>query len=205
MKKLHILVDFDYVLCLPEQHTEAGVVARYKEYEAIWTEESFLEALCGRLTLEETIQNHFLLPWKGMNLQDIIKDMIALGTNIHGINRDLVRVLEHLASQGHVICLATDQVSFRLSYLRRHLPSLFEIFDHQFASCEIGAVKAKKQFFLYVLNGLGVNPNDCLFIDDRDENVECARTLGIPSIRYAKERHKAFERWLYQEVYAVHT
>lgn len=185
---------------MPKKHTDPNVIARHKEYETIWNGEPFFEALCGNASLADTIRTHFTPQWNGMSVSEIIADMIRLGTNLDGVNHKLVARLKQLSQDGHVICLATDQVDFRYQYLRENFTELFRLFGYLFASCELNAVKAQPHFFESVLDTIGAPPENCIFIDDREANVECARSQGISAIRYAMDRHEAFERWLSQEV-----
>lgn len=53
-----------------------------------------------------------------------------------------------------------------------------------FVSCEVGARKPQAQIYLHALETLGARPADCVFIDDREENCEGARGVGMHSIRF---------------------
>lgn len=51
-------------------------------------------------------------------------------------------------------------------------------FHHSTFSCELKAVKPQPEIYHHAINGLGVPPENVLFIDDRLPNVEAARELG---------------------------
>lgn len=51
-------------------------------------------------------------------------------------------------------------------------------FDHATYSCELKSVKPAYEIYHHSLNGLGVAPENVLFIDDRLANIEAARELG---------------------------
>lgn len=51
--------------------------------------------------------------------------------------------------------------------------------ERRFFSCRIGHVKPEPDAYHRVLEGLGVGPADVVFFDDRPDNVEAARALGI--------------------------
>lgn len=51
-----------------------------------------------------------------------------------------------------------------------------------FVSCKTGVRKPAKEAYLAPLKTLGVSPSECLFVDDRPQNVEAAEKLGIESI-----------------------
>ncbi len=63
-------------------------------------------------------------------------------------------------------------------YMRRHTPWLND-FDHVTLSYEIGAIKPNPEIYLYSCRGLGVEPGQALFLDDRPENVRGAKEAGL--------------------------
>ncbi|XP_013590433.1 PREDICTED: uncharacterized protein LOC106298842 [Brassica oleracea var. oleracea] len=48
-----------------------------------------------------------------------------------------------------------------------------------FCSCITGKRKPDPEFYLEVVEHLGVEPCDCVFIDDRPSNVKCAVEIGM--------------------------
>ena len=46
----------------------------------------------------------------------------------------------------------------------------------------MGLLKPDPAFFLEILHRIDMPPCDCLFIDDRPENVNSARTTGIAAL-----------------------
>ncbi|XP_018442361.1 flavin mononucleotide hydrolase 1, chloroplatic [Raphanus sativus] len=48
-----------------------------------------------------------------------------------------------------------------------------------FCSCYTGKRKPDPEFYLEVVQHLGVEPCDCVFIDDRPSNVKCAVEIGM--------------------------
>lgn len=57
-------------------------------------------------------------------------------------------------------------------------------FQNIFKSFEIGHRKPDKDSFLYVLKKIGANPNECVFVDDFQKNVDVANEIGIKGIFY---------------------
>lgn len=58
------------------------------------------------------------------------------------------------------------------------------VFDHQTLSCEIKAVKPDLAIYEHCLRGLKVSPENALFIDDRESNIEAAEKLGIQCVLF---------------------
>jgi transcription antitermination factor NusB len=51
-------------------------------------------------------------------------------------------------------------------------------------SSRVRAVKPDAAIFLAAVEALGVAPGDCLFVDDRAENVAGALAVGMPAVRF---------------------
>ena len=57
-----------------------------------------------------------------------------------------------------------------------------QCFDRLFLSHEMRLAKPDPLIFHAVVNDTGINPNETLYLDDTEENVETGRTLGFQSI-----------------------
>lgn len=82
----------------------------------------------------------------------------------------------------------------RVGVLSNTLPSLQESLayhglasyvDGFFASCALGVAKPDPKAFLLALEGLGLDPEETLYLDDDPENVDAARRLGLRAEVYA--------------------
>jgi putative hydrolase of the HAD superfamily len=58
-------------------------------------------------------------------------------------------------------------------------------FDVLVWSCQVGLAKPDPAIYRHTLDELGSRLEETLFIDDRQENVEAARALGIQAIQYS--------------------
>jgi HAD superfamily hydrolase (TIGR01509 family) len=57
-------------------------------------------------------------------------------------------------------------------------------FDRVVASCHLGVRKPQPGFYRELLDRLGMRPAEVAFVDDRDVNVEGARSAGMPARRF---------------------
>ena len=48
----------------------------------------------------------------------------------------------------------------------------------------MGLLKPDPEFFHYILKSLNAPASECIFIDDRAENVAAALSVGITSLRF---------------------
>lgn len=65
-------------------------------------------------------------------------------------------------------------------------------FDHLTFSHRLRTAKPEAAIYRHAAAGLGVDPAQVLFIDDREENIEGARRAGMQVIRYTD--HESFEQ-----------
>jgi putative hydrolase of the HAD superfamily len=89
----------------------------------------------------------------------------------------------NLHSAGIKTSILSNMPSDFSTYLRSHAAWLND-FDIKVFSGEIGVVKPDAKIYLTCLDGLTVRPEEALFIDDIEVNVEAARALGINSTKF---------------------
>lgn len=53
-----------------------------------------------------------------------------------------------------------------------------------FVSCEMGARKPDRAAYLHASTHLGVTPDQCLFVDDRQINCDAAHEAGMAAVRF---------------------
>lgn len=73
--------------------------------------------------------------------------------------------------------------------------------EWSFVSCDMGVRKPDAEAYLHPARTLGVAPNDCLFIDDRSENVRGAEQQGMPAVLFESSeslRAELRERYRYR-------
>jgi putative hydrolase of the HAD superfamily len=67
----------------------------------------------------------------------------------------------------------------------RATPGFLEHFDHVTFSYELSVVKPLPEIYLDAIDGLGIDPAQALFLDDRADNVEGAQAVGMPALVYS--------------------
>lgn len=97
------------------------------------------------------------------------------------------RLLEQLRKNFSVYLLSNTN-SIHIDYFRNYIETQFGIerwnnlFDKQFLSYEIGLRKPHREIYDFVLNDIGREANECIFIDDNTTNIRNAGALGIHTI-----------------------
>ncbi|MGQ4806875.1 hypothetical protein NKDENANG_00212 [Candidatus Entotheonellaceae bacterium PAL068K] len=75
--------------------------------------------------------------------------------------------------------LATDQERHKARCMSEVL-GYSNLFDKEFYSCHIGLMKPDDAYFRTILNNIKLPPNQVLFVDDLQVNVDSAREGGPP-------------------------
>ncbi len=112
----------------------------------------------------------------GVDYDNLLRDI----TQNEAINQDVVSLIDTLGENYQVV-LITNSSS---DYLR-HMLERFDLerrFDHILVSAEIGMTKPNLDIFQTALEVAGLSPEEAVFIDDRKENVDGAKALGIHGI-----------------------
>lgn len=130
-------------------------------------------ALAGRLDFVGLLAS-VLVEW---NCHGTMEDALATWTMIES-DSAITDIVAALRRTGVKCCLATNQEPFRATYMSGSL-EYAQLFDHEFYSCRMGLAKPAVAYFTAILSDLDVRPNEVLFIDDRQANVDAARKVGI--------------------------
>lgn len=86
--------------------------------------------------------------------------------------------IDVLRQRGYPIGILSN-LPFPMAGALRGTPGFMEHFDHVTFSCELGLFKPQAAIYEHSFRGLGVAPEETLFIDDKIENVEGARAMGM--------------------------
>lgn len=66
-------------------------------------------------------------------------------------------------------------------WMRRELPILFSC-DGVILSQDVGAMKPDSKIYLSALSAVGLPPEQCFFIDDRENNIHGAKAVGMEGV-----------------------
>src|SRR6478735_5446120 len=93
------------------------------------------------------------------------------------IDHDTLQVLLDLKAGGTRLALLSNAGRDFGSYFRHG--TLGDLFEKVFVSGELGTIKPSPEIFEHVMGDLGVTAEQTVFIDNKEENVRGAETLGI--------------------------
>jgi HAD superfamily hydrolase (TIGR01509 family) len=102
------------------------------------------------------------------------------------INKKVYKFVKECKALGYMLVISSNASKGSFEW-RNSKFGLMDVFDGRIISSDIGMRKPSKKFFQYMIDILGHKPEEILFVDDSDVNIENASDLGIECIKYEGE------------------
>ena len=97
------------------------------------------------------------------------------------MNPNILAVLESLKKQ-YIVTAITNTNSLHAALNKSR--GTYDCVDSIIISCDVGLAKPDVRIFQKILARYNLKPEECIFIDDRSENIIAAKTAGFHTIRY---------------------
>jgi putative hydrolase of the HAD superfamily len=98
-------------------------------------------------------------------------------------------VMERISQTGKYVMATLNNESLELNLHRIPLFGLRNIFKFFLSSCFLGVKKPDAAIYRLALKLTQRPPEECVFIDDRALNLECAREEGMHTVQFQSARH----------------
>jgi putative hydrolase of the HAD superfamily len=125
--------------------------------------------------VESALSRQFNTPERDLELVGAFKKLAKLDTKV-------ARLMARLSKRYRIVLLSNISAIRYLEAKRLFLDKVKH--GRTFASCYLRMRKPERRIYLYVLKAMRTRPEDAIFIDNTQENVEGARKAGITSIRF---------------------
>ena len=99
---------------------------------------------------------------------------------------------KYLKSQGYHLYILSNYCEYTLEKTRPMM-SFLKNMDGIIFSCEVKQIKPEPEIYKTVLGRYNLEPSETVFLDDRAENCEAARKLGIHAIQFKNFKQAAGE------------
>lgn len=104
--------------------------------------------------------------------------------------------IRYLQSRGYHTYLLSNVCPHMLEGFREQMDFLPEM-DGAVYSCEVHLLKPEPEIYQALLDTYGLKPEECVFLDDRPQNIEAARKAGMEGIVFTgfKEAVRELEKY----------
>jgi len=123
--------------------------------------------------------------WKNIladNKVKAVEDDWAIDSYMQPIDA-VFEIINSLKRNGYGIAVLSND-SREMSAARRQKYGFDSLFDDVIISCEHGVVKPGPEIYRIALKRMHCLPGDCVFIDDRQENLDTAADIGMHTILF---------------------
>ncbi len=169
-----------------------GVTRRLTEMSGL-TSEAVMQAVTGEVGYQfmlgrfDAAEFHRRLTGQ-LRVEIDADDFLALWRDVIVVDDDFTRpggIYDIVGRLRGRYRLAIGSNTDALHYARSlELQPSLEEFDDVLLSYELGRCKPDPRFFVLGLRKLGVQADECVFIDDRPDNVAAASSLGITGLHF---------------------
>lgn len=97
---------------------------------------------------------------------------------------DSLAIVDELAASGRYLLATLNNESRELNQHRIQVLGLDKYFSMFFSSCYLGVSKPEPEIYRIAIEVTQHAPDECLFIDDRLLNLECATRAGMRAIHF---------------------
>ena len=138
----------------------------------------------GTMTREELVLK--LVSMIGRGYQKKVEEVIWNWPSYIDIYREVFPVLSELKKKGHRIFVLSNTSKVFYDLLDEQLSPLKELLDGFVLSCDIKAIKPDLAMFKKILDKYQLDPANCIFLDDIEDNTNAAEKLGIRAYQVKK-------------------
>ncbi len=134
----------------------------------------------GLLTLDEYLRRTVFYRSRAFSQDDFKTSIFTQSQPLP----EVLALVERLASSGKYLMAALNNESLELNLYRIEQFRLRDYFVAFFSSCFLGVKKPERGIYRLASQITRRALEECLFIDDRALNLECAQLLGMRTVHY---------------------
>lgn len=135
---------------------------------------------CGQATLDEYLKRTVFYRERPFTAEEFKEFMLGQSKPFP----EAMNFLKKLAGTRRQMQAALNNESLEINEYRIHKYRLRDYFEAFFSSCYLGVRKPDAGIYRLALKITQCEPAECILIDDRGLNLECARELGMRTIQF---------------------
>jgi len=134
----------------------------------------------GRLDLSGYLERTLFYRERSFRRQDFIEFMMGQTKPFP----DSLAIVDEVAATARYLLATLNNESRELNEHRIEKLGLSENFSMFLSSCYLGVSKPEPEIYRIAIDVMQHSPDECLFIDDRSLNLECATLAGMRTIHF---------------------
>lgn len=137
----------------------------------------------GKISFEEAIQEY-----RSLYPDDfpVIEWFLRNGKQMAVKRPEVWEKVVGLKQKGYKIYILSNY-SNELFHQHTEGASFLDVLDGSVVSCQVKEIKPNRRIYEILLERYDLDPTECLFFDDRADNVEAARNLGFEAIQVTSQ------------------
>jgi putative hydrolase of the HAD superfamily len=160
-----------------------GVINIRERFSELIASDWFRDFEIGMISPQEFLKNLNALCGSSLSFNDFVFCWNAMLTGYPEENREF---LEKLSKKFNLYVLSNTNET-HVEFFEPVAAWRDSLFKKRYYSNEIHLRKPDKECFEFVLNDAGISAGETLFIDDRADNIEAAKQLGINTIHLTNQ------------------
>lgn len=169
----NVLLDFD-----PEVQLDASCESEEaKSYvrKELFGGEEWVQRDLGNITVEQMYESTAkrIPPQYRKDLKKCIDIWQNFMTPLDGAKE----FIELVKSNGYKVFILSNASMDFYSYFTKYFD--LDFFDGYVVSADVHIIKPDRRIYLYLLEKYGLKAEECIFVDDREDNVQGAEKVGI--------------------------
>jgi HAD superfamily hydrolase (TIGR01509 family) len=139
----------------------------------------------GVLSFDQVAEE--LAAYRGVE-PDFAREMITIAIGKQETIRPTEKLIDELKAVGYKLYVLSNMSREFIDFLRKQ--KVYENFDGDVVSCEVGIVKPMPEIYDLLLKRFELDPAETIFIDDRKENVDAAAAKGIATFHFDRNDYE---------------
>ena len=150
--------------------------------EILFTEDWFQMSI-GKMTEEEFLSN---VEKNHPDYYDLAKSVFEIDTlkKLLPVYQQTLRLVEKIKAKGYRLFIISDLEESNVRYIESEIPNIHDLFEDIIYSCRVGMVKKFGEVFNLAINRFNIVPEESIFIDDTQINLDQAAKRGINTFRF---------------------
>ena len=150
--------------------------------EILFTDDWFQLSI-GKMTDEQFLSN---VQKNHTDYFELTKSVFEIDTlkKLLPVYSQTIELIKKIKEKGYHLFIISDIEESNIRYIESEIPNLHELFEDVIYSCRVGLVKKHGEVFDLAINRFNVVPEESIFIDDTQINLDQASKRGINTFRF---------------------